>query len=78
MKIETFFHRIRFFYVDAFWYDGRCWKAFPGSTPNDSKANGLPIFDDMSSFFSKLLATIVANWANKTEIQTFQKMKVDA
>ena len=55
-KFENFFHRIRFFYLDAFWYDDRYWKASPGSTLNDFN-DGLTIFHDLSSFFNKISAS---------------------
>ena len=55
-KFENFFHRIRFFYLDAFWYDDWYWIASPGSILNDFN-NGLTIFYDLSSFFNKIAAS---------------------
>ena len=56
MNFEKFFHRIRIFCLDEFWYDDRYWKASPGSTLNDFN-NGLAIFYDWSSFFNKISAS---------------------
>ena len=54
--MKIFFHRIRFFDLDVFWYDDRYWKASPGSTLNDFN-DGLTIFYDLSSFFNKISAS---------------------
>ena len=55
MNFENFFHRIRIFCLDEFWYNDRYWKASPGSTLNDFN-DGLTIFYDLSSFFNKISA----------------------
>ena len=58
------FHRIRFFYLDAFWYDDWYWKASPGSFLNDFN-NGLTMFYDLSSFFNQIAASckfILKSW----------------
>ena len=52
-KFWIFFHRIRIFCLDEFWYDDRYWKASPGSTLNVFN-NGLAIFYDCSSLFNKI------------------------
>ena len=56
MKIQNFFYRIRFFHLDAFWYDVRYWKPSPGSILNIFN-NGLIISHDMSSIFNKMWAS---------------------
>ena len=61
MNFEKNFHRIRFFYLDVFWYDDRYWKASPGSTLNDFN-DGLTIFHDLSSFFNKISASCKFGW----------------
>ena len=55
-EIWNFFHRIRFFDLDVFWYNDWYWKASLGSILNDFNI-GLTIFYDLSSFFNKISAS---------------------
>ena len=54
-KILNFFHRFRFFHLDTFWYNDRCWKPSPGATLDDSN-DGLDISHDLKKFLYKILA----------------------
>ena len=76
MKFEIFFNGIRFFYLDAFWYDDWYWKASPGSTLNDFN-NGLTIFYDLSSFFNKISASCKFSLKSWNSNFFFQKTKID-
>ena len=68
-------HRIRFFYLDAFWYDDGYWKASSGSTLNAFN-NGLTIFYDLGSFFNKNAASCKFNLKTWNSY-FFQNTKID-